>query len=205
MPTTNWQDLFNKAQEENKKYAALPAADYDVVCVKSEATRTKDGRKDAFKLQLKVIDGEHKGRILWDQLTVSEDNPKAMAVFFDRFGAFDMTIENFFSKDPSNEEIAAGPLGKVIRVQVEVGEWQGKANNNIKAYKKAPDSALAAGARVYAEGPASSSGVPSPTPTPTPTAAPTPSGVPAPPAPSAPSAPAADAGASIPPPPPQPY
>jgi len=64
--------------EPNAPREIIPAGDYIAQIVKSEFVSTKSGNGKQLVLELEVLDGEHRGRRVWDRLNL--DNPNAQTV-----------------------------------------------------------------------------------------------------------------------------
>jgi hypothetical protein len=66
-----------KTVEPNAPLEALPAGEYRVQILQSEMRATKAGTGRMLWLDMEVLDGEHKGRHLYDQLNLINPNPTA--------------------------------------------------------------------------------------------------------------------------------
>lgn len=64
--------------EPSVGFEPLPAGKYQAIIVDSEMKATKAGNGQYLQLELEVIDGELKGRKVWDRLNL--DNPNSQAV-----------------------------------------------------------------------------------------------------------------------------
>jgi len=70
---------FNAADvEPSKAFDALPAGEYTAIITESAMNPTKAGTGEYLKLTFEIVDGEHKGRKLWENLNL--DNPSKQAV-----------------------------------------------------------------------------------------------------------------------------
>lgn len=58
----------------------IPAGDYIVQITESEMVDLKSGNGQALKLTMEVIDGQYKGRKLWERLNVIHTNEKAQSI-----------------------------------------------------------------------------------------------------------------------------
>lgn len=61
-------------------FEPLPKGSYPVVITGSEMKPTKKGDGEYLELTLEVIDGAHKGRLIWDRLNLHNPNPKAVEI-----------------------------------------------------------------------------------------------------------------------------
>jgi hypothetical protein len=66
------------AVEPQEDYKVLPAGKYKVLVEEAEIKATKAGTGKYVKLKLKVLDGEAKNRVLYDQINI--DNPNQQCV-----------------------------------------------------------------------------------------------------------------------------
>ncbi len=64
--------------EPTDEFEAIPAGKYPAVITDSEFKETKAGTGTYLQLAFEIIDGEHKGRLLWSRLNL--DNPNETAV-----------------------------------------------------------------------------------------------------------------------------
>jgi hypothetical protein len=72
---------FNGAgQEAMDDFSVVPADTYNVQIVKSEVVQTKDKTGTLLKTQFKIIDGKFKGRIIFGQYNLTNQNPQAVEI-----------------------------------------------------------------------------------------------------------------------------
>lgn len=70
---------FNAAEvDPATEFEPVPAGDYTAVITESETKPTKAGTGTYLQLTFQIVDGEHKGRLLWARLNL--DNPSGTAV-----------------------------------------------------------------------------------------------------------------------------
>ena len=112
---------WNEVNTEKKEFKPLPKGDYVCVVDNVEETETSAGEK-AWKIRFKVVEGEYKGRYLFD--TVNVENPKKMqklkALYTVVFGA----------KLPS-EIMETDLLDEKILVTTTIETYNGKDRNAI--------------------------------------------------------------------------
>lgn len=212
---------MEEAKKAESSFEPIPADDYDFVISKAEATKTAKG-KDMYKVQAKVIHGDHARRVVFHNFTVSWESAQAMSIFFRQMGVLGLDAD-YFASEPTVEKVAADLVGKVFRGTVTVDPGYNKATgkeddldnmrNNIKNFHtpsaEARQLALSVATSANpnpAPSPSSASAAPSPAapavqqaapPAPAPeTVTPAEAPVPAPPAPAS--------SAPVPPPPPAP-
>ena len=106
--TINWGQLM---KESGGAAEPLPNGDYDCKVAKAEAAKTSNG-KLMFKLTFEVIAGPHTRRKIWDNQTVSPENPTALGIFFSQMKALGLDA-NFFGAQPSPDQVA-GEMGDLL-------------------------------------------------------------------------------------------
>lgn len=134
MGSASWKQLA--ATAETGDYEPIPPGVYDFVVKTAECKETQTG-KDMFKISAAVENGPHAGRIVWDNLVVSPENPKAMGMFFMKFAKMGLTASNLFDHEPTNEQICSRLIGARFRGEVVIDTYQGREGNKIKNYKDA--------------------------------------------------------------------
>lgn len=176
MSTINWADLVKKAgsSASNQSYEALPEGDYELKVVQAETKTTQTG-KTMFKLTTEVQGGPYAKRRIWENLTVSPDNDKAMEMFFLKVSSMGLTKE-FFEANPTNPQIEQAFLGRGFRARLGKRTYNGIEGNEILRYYKSQAATTTAAAPTTA-------GAAVPPPPPAPSAAPAPAPSPAPAAP----------------------
>lgn len=64
----------------NAKPDPVPAGQYRVMITSSEVKPTKDTTGKLLELELVILDGEYKGRKLWDRLNIQNANAQAQSI-----------------------------------------------------------------------------------------------------------------------------
>lgn len=168
MSTINWADLVKQAGDAggSTSYEPLPDGDYELKVIQAEATMTKTG-KVMFKVTNEVQGGPYAKRRVWDQLVVTDDNPKAMNMFFMKASAMGLG-RTFWDANPSNAQVEQALNGRTFRATLGKRSYNGTESNEIKRYFPAQAAAAATPS-------ATSAGASVPPPPPAPPAAPAPS------------------------------
>ena len=188
----NWDNVL-KEQAEEAAGAVLPETDYDVVVVKSEATRAGTG-SPMIKLTCDVVGGPFDKKRLWTNIVLKSDSPGAMRMSIRKLAGLGITREWLAEQNPGVEQIAQALTGRTAVAAVKQREWKGEMRNDIDMFKLGADGAAPAP-------PVSSSPLPSPeaelkaaapAPAPAPVPTPEPAVAPAAPEPTAPAAAPAD-------------
>lgn len=116
--------------EPTGDFDPVPAGKYLAVITESEMKPTKSGSGNYLQLTFEIIDGPHKGRLLWARLNL--DNPSATAVAIARaeLSAICRAVGVLAPKD--SVELHDLPL--VIHVKCKKREDTGELTNEVKGY-----------------------------------------------------------------------
>ena len=122
---------FDASQvEPNEAFDVLPAGDYVCVISDSEMVPTKSGTGQMLKLKLKVVRGDHTGRVVFDRLNLINQNATAVKIAKGTLSAISRAVGVL---TPSNSsELHDRPLV----VQIKQREYEGEKQNEVKGYKK---------------------------------------------------------------------
>jgi len=72
---------FNPAEfADEDSFDPIPAGDYVARISDSEMRETRDGTGQYLKLTWEVIEGQHKGRLVWENLNLVNRNPTAAGI-----------------------------------------------------------------------------------------------------------------------------
>jgi hypothetical protein len=110
----------------------IPAGKYLVAITESEQKPTKKGVGQYLQLTFQVLEGEHKGRLLWTRLNL--DNPNATTVKIARaeLSAICRAVGVLAPKD----SIELHNLPLVVAVGLKPRKGTGEMGNVIKGYEK---------------------------------------------------------------------
>lgn len=132
MPIVPWNQLVDEAGDAAEEYGVLPAADYDLKIIKSEAKQARTG-KLMYAITCEVTEGPYKGRKVWSNIVLTRDNPTALGFFFRNMAAIGID-KSYFMQNPSDSQVADALLGREFRGQVAIKQWQGQDRNELKSY-----------------------------------------------------------------------
>jgi hypothetical protein len=132
MSALNWGELVADSGDSSNKFEILPDGDYDAKVVEASHTLTAKG-KTMFKVKLQVLQGPYANRFLWDNLVISPESPQALGIFFRQMKGLGLDQE-YFKKNPSNDQVAGSINGATVRVKVGNRPYLGEPRNEIKAY-----------------------------------------------------------------------
>ena len=182
MPLMNWDNLLKEAGEQGKAFEPLPNGTYDFIITESEHKISAAGNL-TFKFTAEIEQGPKAKSKIWPNITLTQDNPKAIPWFFKKMTALGLD-ENFFRTNPSEDQIAAAMIGKRFLGTTEQRPYgdQGKISIDVKNYAPArgagapPSGGAPVGAfpPVAAPAPAPAPPVAAPAPAAPPVAAPAP-------------------------------
>lgn len=117
--------------EPSAPMGIIPAGDYNVQIVKSEIKPTANGQSHYLQLELEVLDGEYKGRKLWDILNLWNDNETAARIAQQSLSAIGHAVGVLDIRD--SEQLHNKPM--LASVKVEKGNAQYPDDKNrVKGY-----------------------------------------------------------------------
>jgi hypothetical protein len=120
----------------------IPAGRYLAVITETEMKPTKAGSGEYLQLTFQVIEGPHKGRLVWARLNLENKNETTVKIARAELSAICRAVGVMAPKD--SVELHNLPLQ--INVACKKREDTGEITNVIKGYEKKP-SALASGPR----------------------------------------------------------
>ena len=140
----------------------LPAGTYLAHITESDVRPLASGNGQGLKLTLEIIDGQYKGRRVWDNLNIEHNNETTQRIAQAQLSALCHAVNVIKLEDTSALHY------KPMRIKVTVREADGKyqESNNIKGYESASGATPTHSAQV-ADTPA-----PAPAPAPTTSKAP---------------------------------
>ena len=115
----------------------LPTGYYIVAVTKSELKPTKDGTGQMIAMEFTVLDGEHKGRKVFTNFNIQNQNAKTVEIAFKDFSA--LCHATGVMDVQQTEQLHNIPLK--IRVKVRPADGQYEASNDITQYKNVNDPA----------------------------------------------------------------
>lgn len=137
---------FNASEvDPNVGFDPIPAGKHVCVITGSEMKPTKAGDGEYLQVELEVIDGPHKGRKLWDRLTLKHPNETTVRIARGTLSAICRAVGVMAPTD--SVELHNVPL--VASVGLKKREDTGEMTNVVKGYAKresaaAPRAAAAA-------------------------------------------------------------
>lgn len=113
--------------EPSKPIEVLPPGKYVVQIVASEMRATKDGQGQYLWLELDVLDGEYRGRKLFDRLNLVNNNPTTVEIAQRALSAICHATGKMQVQD--SEELHLVPLLADVKVQPSKTEGYGPSNS----------------------------------------------------------------------------
>lgn len=127
MQTVNWSELMDGSGDD---FQPLPVGDYDVIVDACEADTTQT-EKTMFKTKMKVTQGPHAGRFIWNNFVISPESPPALGFFFRHMAILGLD-RSYFEQQPTPEHVAAAMVGRPCRVGIEHKPYQGEIRMDVK-------------------------------------------------------------------------
>lgn len=127
---------FNKVLQEAKSASmeALPIGEYNVEVTKCDAVTSGNG-KPMLKCTMKVIDGPHQNRGVFNNFVLSLENATALSIFLRQMKSFGLD-ENFFAQlgtAGTLDPVAGALVGRRARLKLGHRVWQGENRNEVQA------------------------------------------------------------------------
>lgn len=122
---------FDASQIQPNSFEALPNGNYPVIITESEWIQTKAGNGRYLKLTLDIIDGQFKGRKLFDRLNLENPNTQAEEIARRTLSAICHAVGVL----KPNDSVELHNLPMVAIVACRKNEQTGEMANEIKGYK----------------------------------------------------------------------
>ncbi len=116
--------------EPSQPFEVIPAGKYPVHIVASDLKPTSNGAGQYIWLELDILDGEYKGRKIWDRLNVINPNPQAVEIAQRALSALCHACGVMAFTD--TEELHWKPILATVRVRPPKGDYA--ASNEIRGY-----------------------------------------------------------------------
>ena len=127
----NFKDLMAAA---GGSFEPLPKGPVDAVVTAAEATKTSNG-KTMYKMTWSVLTGPNANRKVWGNQVISPESPPALGIFFRQMAALGLGAD-YFSGNPSEEQVAKDLVGRQATLVLDQREYQGTLRNEIKDIRK---------------------------------------------------------------------
>jgi len=109
----------------------VPAGTYLAQCVDSDVQPLKSGNGTGLKLTFEIIDGQYKGRRIWENLNIQHSNDDTQRIAQSQLSALCHAVNVIKLQDTA--ALHHKPVTIKVVVREAKGEYQ--ASNNIKGYE----------------------------------------------------------------------
>jgi hypothetical protein len=116
--------------EPRESFQPIPAGDYTVCISASEEKTTASGNGEYLKLTLEVLDGDHKGRLLFENLNLKNPNETAVKIARQTIAEICLAVNVPQLNDAM--ELHGKPM--LASVKVEKRNDNGELRNVIKSF-----------------------------------------------------------------------
>ncbi|HBT77302.1 MAG TPA: hypothetical protein DEB39_10365 [Planctomycetaceae bacterium] len=124
---------FDASQvDPSQPVEAIPSDKYNVEITKSELKPTKTGNGSYLELEFTVLDGEYKGRKVWDRLCLNHPTQKTVEIARANLSAICHAVGVLKPRD--SNELHHIPL--TINVKLKKDESTGTIFNEVRGYSK---------------------------------------------------------------------
>jgi len=121
---------FDADQVPESEFAPLPEGEYTAIITESEQKPTKAGDGSYVKLKIEIVDGEYKGRVLFENLNLQNKNE--MAVSIAKRALADICLAVEVPRPTSTAQLHNKPMK--ISVKCEKRKDTDEIQNRIKKY-----------------------------------------------------------------------
>ena len=113
-------------------FEPIPAGKYLAIITESEMKPTKNGNGSFLELRFEILDGPHKGRLLWSRLNLNNPNELAVKIARAELSALCRSVGVVKPRDSA--ELHNLPL--VITVKCKRRDDDGEIYNEIRGFAK---------------------------------------------------------------------
>lgn len=128
------QPFDAKTVKPNEAFEPLPAGWYNARIINSEAKPTKDNESGYLLMELEIIDGDHKGRKVFDRLNLWNKSTQATEIAHRQLSAYCHATGVFILQD--SVQLHGIPLKIKLSVRTQDGY---DPSNDVKAVKHIQD------------------------------------------------------------------
>lgn len=114
------------------EYSPIPAGEYPCVITATEEKETKSGNGSFLEFRLEIIDGEHKGRVLFTRLNLKNPNQQAVNIARAELSSICRAVGVLAPK--TSEELHHKPL--LAKVALKKRDDNGEMTNEVKGYRQ---------------------------------------------------------------------
>lgn len=134
---------FNPNEHKPAEFELIPAGVYPAIVTASEIKPTKDATGQMLALTWQIVDGQHKGRIVFQNLNIVNKNPKAVEIANGELSAICKAM-GLVNTVQDSSELHNLPVNLKIKITPAKGEYDAKNEfKGVAAYGSAPAGAAA--------------------------------------------------------------
>jgi hypothetical protein len=122
-------------------FDVLPVGEYVVVVSETDMKDASTGKGRYLQIVFTVIDGEYKGRKIWDRLNIDNESTTAQEIAQRALSSICRAVKVMHPQD--SDELKDIPLIIVVGIRPAKGDYQ--ASNVVKGYKNADGSDIEKG------------------------------------------------------------
>jgi len=109
-------------------YSAVPAGSYTAVIIASENKQTKSNNGSYLEFTLEIIEGQYKGRKVWDRLNLVNQNQTAVEIATRTLASICKAVA--VTKPRDSAELHNKPMQVLLAVK----SYNGNESNEVKKY-----------------------------------------------------------------------
>jgi hypothetical protein len=128
----SFADLQKVADEAG--FALVPNGTYQAVVAKGAKVAKSSNDKEMIKVAFDLLPGQPAKGKVFTQFVLSPENPAALGFFFRHMEALGLNRE-YFSSNPSLEQVAAALEGRSATIEVSTRKWNDQDRNEVKSIK----------------------------------------------------------------------
>ncbi len=121
---------FDADQVPESEFTPLPEGEYVAVISESEQKPTKAGDGSYVKLKIEIVDGDYKGRVLFENLNLQNKNDQAVAIA--KRALADICLAVDVPRPTNTAQLHNKPM--LIQVKCEKRKDNDEIQNRIKKY-----------------------------------------------------------------------
>lgn len=116
------------AIEPERQNEPLPAGAYAVVVSNTQTRETKMGNGTYLEIEMEIVEGDHKGRRIWDRINLRNPSEVAVEIGMRRLSSIGRILG--IDRLANSEQLH----GKMLVVTVAHRERDGRVNVDVKGY-----------------------------------------------------------------------
>lgn len=126
-------NLGYEYDENNTKevYEIIPTGWYPAMIITSEMKKTKNGSGQYLQLSWQILDGQYKGRTVFDRLNLINPNQEAVRIARQQLDKIRYSTARTQARD--SQELHNIPVQIRVKIQPAKGDWE--ASNVVGNYK----------------------------------------------------------------------